>query len=95
MSVVVAGGEVVLVFVMVRNPVLPVTAVAGTPSMNHMISVSGRLKSVMVTVKVRVEPTTTWMSAPAGRVGPTVCRDIHSYYNDCTNTHATNQLERC
>ncbi len=59
MSVVVAGGEVVLVFVMVRTPVLPVTAVAGTLSMNQEISVRGKLKSVMVTVKVRVEPTTT------------------------------------
>ncbi len=72
MSVVVAGGEVVLVFVMVRTPVLPVTAVAGTPSMNQEISVSGRLKSVMVTVKVRVEPVTTSTSASAGREGPTV-----------------------
>ena len=70
----VAGGEVVLVFVMVRTPVLPVTAVAGTPSMNQVISVSGRLKSVMVTVKVRVEPTTTSMSTSTGRVGPTVCK---------------------
>ncbi len=56
MSVVVAGGEMVLVFVMVRTPILPVTAVAGTPSMNQVISVIGRLKSVMVTDKVRVEP---------------------------------------
>ncbi len=73
MSVVVAGGEVVLVFVMVRTPVLPVMAVAGTPSMNQVISVSGRLKSVMVTVKVRVEPTTNSMSAPSARkVGSTM-----------------------
>ncbi len=72
MSVVVAGGKVVLVFVMVRTPVLPVMAVAGTPSMNHVMSVRGRLKSVMVTVKVRVEPATTSLSPSAGRVGPTV-----------------------
>ncbi len=68
-SVVVAGGEVVLVFVMLRTPVLPVM---GTPSMNHVMSVRGRLKSVMVTVKVRVEATATSMSQSAGRVGPTV-----------------------
>ena len=76
----VAGGVVVLVFVMMRAPVLPVTAVAGTPSMNQVISVSGRLKSVMVTVKVRVEPTTNSMSAPSARkVGPTVQKEnIHS-----------------
>ncbi len=72
MSVVVAGGEVVLVFVMVRTPVLPVTAEAGTPSMNQVMSVRGRLKSVMVTVKVSVEPATTSLSPSAGRVGPTV-----------------------
>ena len=72
MSVVVAGGEVVLVFVMVRTPVLPVTAVAGKPSMNQVISVRGRLKSVIVTVKVRVESTTASTSASAGREGPTV-----------------------
>ena len=73
MSVVVAGGEVVLVFVMVRTPVLPVMAVAGTPSMNQVISVSGRLKSVIFTVKVRVEPATTSMSASSERkVGLTV-----------------------
>ncbi len=75
----VAGGEVVLVFVMVRTPVLPVTAVAGTPSMNQVISVSGRLKSVIVTVKVRLKPTTTSMSASSEiRVGPTVQKKIHS-----------------
>ncbi len=79
MSVVVAGGEVVLVFVMVRTPVLPVTAVAGTPSMNQVISVNGRLKSVMVTDKVRVEPATTSMSASSVRkVGPTVQEEVHS-----------------
>ena len=79
MSVVVAGGEVVLVFVMVRTPILPVTAVAGTPSMNQVIAVSGRLKSVMVTVKVRLKPTTTSMSASSEiRVGPTVQEKIHS-----------------
>ncbi len=76
---VVAGGEVVLVFVMVRTPILPVTAVAGTPSMNQVIAVSGRLKSVMVTVKVRLKPTTTSMSASSEiRVGPTVQEKIHS-----------------
>ena len=75
MSVVVASGEVVLVFVMVRTPVLPVTAVAGTPSMNQVISVSERLKSVMVTVKVRVEPATYSMSASGGREGPTVPKE--------------------
>ncbi len=69
---VVAGGEVVLVFVMVRTPVLPVMAVAGTPSMNQVMSVRGRLKSVMFTVKVRVEPATTSLLPSAGRVGPTV-----------------------
>ncbi len=72
MSVVVAGGEVVLVFVMARTPVLPVMDVAGTPSMNQVMSVRGRLKSVMVTVKVRVEATATSLSLSAGRVGPTV-----------------------
>ena len=78
MSVVVAGGEVVLVFVMVRTPVLPVMAVAGTPSMNQVISVSGRLKSVMVRVKVRVELTTNSMSTSSARkVGPTVQEEIH------------------
>ncbi len=75
MSAVVAGGEVVLVFVMVKTPVLPVTAVAGTLSMNQVILVSGRLKSVMVTVKVRVETTTNSMSASAGRVGPTAQKE--------------------
>ena len=79
MSVVVAGGEVVLVSVMVRTPVLPVMAVAGTPSMNQVISVRGRLKSVIVTVKVRVEPTTTSMSASAGRMGPTLQKEIHYF----------------
>ncbi len=79
MSVVVAGGEVMLIFVMMRTPVLPVTTVAGTPSMNQVIAVSGRLKSVMVTVKVRLKPTTTSMSASSEiRVGPTVQEKIHS-----------------
>ena len=65
----------VLVFVMVMTPVLPVMAVAGTSSMNQVISVSGRLKSVMVTFKVRVEPATTSTSASARRVGPTVQKE--------------------
>ena len=74
---VVADGEVVLVFVMVMTPVLPVTAGAGTPSMNQVISVRGRLKSVIFTVKVRVESTTNSMSASSagGRVGPTVQKE--------------------
>ncbi len=69
-----------LVFVMVRTPALPLRAVAGTPSMIQVISVSGRLKSVMVTVKVRVEPATNSMSAPSVRkVGSTMEKEnIHS-----------------
>ena len=78
MSVVVAGGDVVLVFVIERIPVLPVTVVAGTPSMNQVMSVSGRLKSVMVRVKVRAEATATSLSPSAGRVGPTVQEERHS-----------------
>ena len=90
MSAVVAGGEVVLVFVMVKTPVLPVTAVAGTPSMNQMISVSGRLKSVMVTVKVRVEPATNSMSALSARkVGPTVQKEVVTTVITNNNTELT------
>ncbi len=86
MSVVVAGGEVVLVFVMVRTPVLPLTAVAGTLSMNQVISVRGRLKLVMVTVKVRVEPATTSLSVSAGgRVGPTAQEEVHSLFTVITD----------
>ena len=48
-SVEVAGGEVVLVFVMV---IFLLASIAGVPSMYQVISVRGRLKSVMVTVKL-------------------------------------------
>ena len=47
----VAGGAVMLVFVIVTTPGLTVT-VAAVPSINHVILVRGRLNSVMVTFRV-------------------------------------------
>ena len=69
-SVLVAGGEVVLVLVMISIPV----SVTESSSMNQLISVRGRLKSVILTVKVRVSSTITSTSLSAGRVGPTTQR---------------------
>ena len=66
----VAGGEVILVFVMVRA--LSVTSAVGVPSINQAISVRGKLNSVMVTVKLSGLPVTTLMLLSADRTGPTV-----------------------
>ena len=59
MSVEVAGGEFVLMFVIV---ILSFASVARVPSMNQVISVRGRLNSVMVTVIKSAEPVATSVS---------------------------------
>ena len=72
MSVEVAGGEAVLVFVMFT---LEFTSVAGVPSMNQVISVSGILNSVILTDKMSGVPVDTLESLGAKMTGPTVEND--------------------
>ena len=70
MSVEVAGGEVVLVFVI---DILSFAPVAGVPSMNQVMSVRGRLNSVMDTVKPSGEPVASSVSLRAVKMkGATV-----------------------
>ena len=71
-SVELAGGEEVLLFMILKTPSLSVIWVSGVPSMNQLISVSGRLNFVMFTVKVSSVPVATSMSLAAVRTGPTM-----------------------
>ena len=59
MSVEVAGGEAVLVFVI---DILSFVSVAGVRLMDQVISVRGKLNSVIVTVKTSGVPVATSMS---------------------------------
>ena len=61
-SVEVTGGVAVLVFVIDS---LSFASVAGVPSMNHVMSVRGRLNCVMITVKTSRVPVDTSMSLRA------------------------------
>ena len=72
MSVEVAGGEAVLVFVIV---ILSFASVAGVPSMNQVMSVRGRLNSVILTDKMSGMPVATLESLGAEMTGPTVEND--------------------
>ena len=88
MSVEVAGGEVVLVFVMFT---LEFASVAGAPSMNQVMSVRGILNSVMVTTNTRRKPVTALVSFGAVRkTGPTVVNCRREHYWMCKALSSSN-----
>ena len=85
MSVEVAGGELVLLLVIV---ILELISVAGASSMNQVISVRGRLNSVIVTINMRGEPATASMSLGAvEKTGPTVVNCRREPYWLCNAHH--------